>query len=410
MRPPRTRRALFGTALFGALLVRALLRGRGNGNGQGAGGAAAEEHAARELYVTTRAGRRELQKKSIRETLVTGVGAAMVLVGGANIIRAFQVRDLTNRAIVSGWRWDSWIEHDDAFAFVTAMLALVAALTIAITASAWRSPGEDMVDETNLQLWTGELAAVGQWAAAGSVTVALTRVLDRGPGLVLLFLAALTTVLSAASVQRRRDSVSLLLQLADAEEAVADAEARIDLLAPTIAGDVGGRHWRVAGFVAVVVVVQLGGLIWWVREVADPSSFLLQVGRALLLAAFLLPVPVYSVLGLLALYMPTTAKWNWTRWAGGAVVVVFTVSIVALAVNPEVSLERDVHKLLLGGMVVPFGFAWILVHLGRRGRGLGRGLFEVNQHIRSKDRDFRRRRLEDIKRRVRDREAHEAMN
>ncbi|MGB7980538.1 MAG: hypothetical protein WCF36_07070 [Candidatus Nanopelagicales bacterium] len=268
------------------------------------------------------------------------------------------------------------IDNADAVLLATALLALVAVLSIALTTSIWRPDSQPPEDETLVQLWAEELTVAGNLAAAGSISIALTRLPYLGYLMGLLAIAAITVLLAAASTQRSKDTVFLSIQRHDVGESITRITrdmAALAQISPEERGRARFRRVALCGFAAVLAA--LPGL--WHFLFRTPMEFAYSVTYAVLLW-----LAVWTA-SLVAVKTPITTHGKWPQRVGRAVLGATALGLVLSVISAIRHDEAASGAAFIASvLLVPMGVLWALVHAGRHNVGIGRGFFEVVQAYR----------------------------
>lgn len=255
--------------------------------------------------------------------------------------------------------WQLGLSTQDAYVAVTALVVLVATISIAVVASG-RRIGDDDRDAADSFLWGEHMSAVSRIAASFAVAVALTRWGELGNLLVLFLAAVLASRVAAATMQRDFDQLPLRLRLVDARATKKRLGERLSATGADV--EPTGRlralgQWLVL-ISATAAVLGVGAWVllsdadnWGVREFAIVLSVVLIFAVPALVAA-----PIWA-----QVRVRTGSRWAWLIWL--PVLVIFAGGML------RDGAWRDLTSESWLAIVGPSVCVFFLALLGAAGRG-----------------------------------------
>lgn len=179
--------------------------------------------------------------------------------------------DLTLQAWIENWPLSqaSWFTANQAYSVSTAVIVLVATISIAVVVGAPRDAQRGERSALPLHRWGQTMGAVSKAAASVGVVVALTQLNDLMDLVALGVLAALATVTAAVTVQRESRQLPMRLQRLERRSELRGTEESlrwVKELNPNV-GDLlphsRPRHW-----VALILTVLAVAMVCWIAAAA----------------------------------------------------------------------------------------------------------------------------------------------
>jgi hypothetical protein len=202
---------------------------------------------------------REQVRRGIRqraaESIIVGLIFFVFVEGATNHLYIQSFLALPYKAVPFEWQFGVGIDDPEAAVIVTALLLLVATLSVAL-AALQISAGQTVSGSVGAFTWASVLTGVGAIAAAVSVALALTRVVGSFPlCLVLLGVTAMIIALTGSTPQMH-GAGQAELELADSKAKLLGLETSVAKFPKPIPGtrltDPVKAAWRNA----------CGGLLW----------------------------------------------------------------------------------------------------------------------------------------------------
>lgn len=271
-----------------------------------------------------------------------------------------------------GFRFSAGVDYSSALTFCVAVLGFVAALAVAVAATAWRVPADDERDEIHIQLWSEEISLATTVAAGFSMAVAATQVGTGHPWLLLVGIAVLTTWIAVSLVQKARDDAPLRLRILDQQHIVEWRERDLERLS----GFDPSAPRQLPRLLALMTTV-CSPFIILLLTVEGESTAVARAGSAAFLIIFLPPM-----LASWWLFTPLPSGGGIVRVGLIGLRVVLGVVVVGpiawvtyvIATGDAPGLERAGVAL---GLLLPYALWTVFAYVGRRKIGLGRVLFEI---------------------------------